>query len=80
MSDQIVPETYHHRIQCDFTGCDRKVMSETVSSETNQFGLQRKHEKQRAAEGWRLFVSRSRYWYCPAHGPSAGSKAREVNP
>ena len=78
MSEQLVAVTYFHRVTCDTAGCGTKDVTEVFHGALNQFRLVEDHERALAAQGWRVFASRGRRWYCPQHGPSAQSKAREV--
>ena len=78
MTEHLVPVTYFHRVSCDTNGCDNEDLTEVFHRDFNQFRLAEDHEKDLAAAGWRVFASRGRRWYCPQHGPSAQSKAREV--
>lgn len=70
MSEHIVPITYRHKIVCSISNCTDVHETPTVNHErVNQFRLARDHANEVRKLGWRVFVGRSRRWYCPAHGP-----------
>jgi len=64
-----------HVISCEV--CGLRVESETYG-EGQAYTVARTHGNQRMREGWRLFLGRSRRWYCPEHGPKPGHSMDEL--
>lgn len=64
-----------HVIQCD--SCGQVVKSE-VYSQGQGMRVEREHERYRQREGWQLWLSRSRRWYCPMCEPKPGHRMRQI--
>jgi len=65
-------------VTCDAGACPRREASEVVRSGSAPF-MSHVREFHRALkrQGWTRWVGRGVRWYCPNHGPSAGSKMRK---
>jgi hypothetical protein len=77
MPDFTEAVTSKHVVICEV--CKKRDETRVIEERaTNRFALQREHEDDLRARGWRLFISRSRRWYCPNHGPKPGHRMHEV--
>lgn len=59
-------------VTCDGTGCDSKVVGKPVSTFVEPYTAKA------VADGWTVWVGRSRRHYCPACAPKPGHKMREI--
>lgn len=73
MSDEWVPESGHFAIHCRECGLQRRTPTLDAARAWQKLGP---FEREARAAGWRLFVGRGRYWYCPDHSPRPQSAAK----
>lgn len=67
---KVTTEAYA-RLVCDARGCEREWLS-ALHRPKFAWGEQEEWVKPAFAQGWRLYVgARSRFTYCPEHGPKA---------
>jgi hypothetical protein len=62
------------RVECDAFNCDAVLLP--PRRDMSVYG--RDADAFISGHGWSVWVSRSRRYYCPAHGPRSGSKLRRV--
>ena len=62
------------KITCDVRDCGASLEVQ----DANQWEAEDRAIDEAIQLGWRRFVSRGHRDYCPAHGPSKRSRAREV--
>lgn len=64
--------------RCDKRGCGAEWRLQEPFEDN--WISRREAEANMAADGWSIWVSRSRHVYCPKHGPSRGSKMWRITP
>lgn len=83
MTQAHVPEAGRWVTHCNTKGCAHKITSPRWSGgHKEMFQSQKSHRANLAVLGWRCFVSNTRRYYCPDHGPKLplGRNTREVTP
>jgi len=70
----VITQHLNLRVECDKPACDAKLHLPDPHLQCYQ---QEFHDLIRR-NGWRMWVGRSRRYYCPDHGPSRPDTMREI--
>lgn len=75
MSEYQKVEVYRLVLSCSARDCRERLVSSTIVGSWD-YDAERQFEYEAQAQGWSLWLSRGRRWYCPAHLPLPGHRMR----